>query len=134
MGKQHGEVSFTLQGNIIIATLVGSFNEVGAQKYTEGLKDYINGLGKEAFAILVDNSLMNGGTPEAYQVLEKYNQWLNTINMIAKAIVVQNSVTNDLIEFLSPSIKLQTVKSFNEKSAALVWLQEKLEARFKDNF
>ena len=126
MGNQHGEVSFALQGNIIIATLVGSFNELGAEQYTEGLKSYINEFSQDPFAILVDNSLMDGGTPEAYQVLEKYNQWLNTTNMIAKAIVVQNSVTNELIEFLSPSIKFQTVKCFIEKVNAMEWPEEKV--------
>jgi len=126
--NQHGEVSFTLQDNIIIATLVGSFNEFGAEKYTEGLKGYINDFAQESFAILVDNSLMDGGTPEAYQVLEKYNQWLNTTSMVAKAIVVQSLVTNELIEFLSPSIKHQTVKCFNEKAPALKWLQDRVKS------
>lgn len=123
MGSQHGEIEIILDGNIIIATLVGSFNEEGAIKYTESVKEIVKNLKGESYAILVDNSNLDGGTPEAYQVLEKYNQWLNSTNITAKAITVKDTITVDLIKSLSPSIQHQNIRKFIEKDLALKWLQ-----------
>lgn len=122
--NQHGEVDILLEGNIIIATLVGGFNEKGAVKYTEGVKAIVKNLEGKQYAILVDNSDMEGGTPEAYHILEEYNQWLNKTNLIAKAIVVKTIITTELIKSLSPSIKRQTTKSFQDKELAFEWLKE----------
>jgi len=123
MNGQHGEVQICFENNIISATLIGSFNEEGAIKYTEGIKNIVKSLEGKKYAILVDNSDMEGGTPEAYQVLEQYNQWLNRTNLVAKAIIVKTLITTELIKTLSPSIKLQTTKSFKNKKLALQWLQ-----------
>ena len=126
MNSQHGEVQICYENRIISATLVGSFNEEGAIEYTEGIKNIVKGLEGQKYAILVDNSNMEGGTPEAYQVLEKYNQWLNNTNLVAKAIIVKTLITTELINTLSPSIKLQTTKTFKNKKLALKWLQSLL--------
>ncbi len=123
INEQHGEVDIIVEGNIIIATLVGSFNEIGAIQYTEGIKNIVNTFERKRYAILVDNSNMEGGTPQAYQVLEKYNQWLNKTNLVAKAMIVKTSVTTELINSLSPSIKQQTTQSFNDKKLAKKWLK-----------
>ena len=122
-GNQHGEVDILLDGNIIIATLIGSFNEKGAIEYTEGVKGIVKNFEGEDYAILVDNSNMEGGTPEAYQVLEKYHQWLNQTNLVAQAIVVKTLITTELIKSLSPSVKLQTTRSFQDKELAFEWLK-----------
>ncbi len=122
IGDRHGDVQISIEGNIIIATLTGAFNKEGAIKYTEEVKSIIKPLKGEKYAILVDNFNMEGGTPEAYQVLEEYNQWLNKTNIVAKAIVVKTLVTTELIKSWSPSIKLQNTESFQEKELALKWL------------
>ena len=123
MNGQHGEVQICCENNIISATLIGSFNEEGAIKYTEGIKDIVRSLEGQKYAILVDNLNMEGGTPEAYQVLEQYNQWLNGTNLVGKAIIVKTLITTELIKSLSPSIKLQTTKSFQNRTLAIQWLQ-----------
>lgn len=123
MNGQHGEVKICCENNIISATLIGSFNEEGAIKYTEGIKNIVKNLEGQKYAILVDNSNMEGGTPEAYQVLEKYNQWLNNTNLVAKAMIVKTLITTELIKTLSPSINLQATKTFKNKKVALKWLQ-----------
>lgn len=124
IGNQHGEVHILLEGNIVIATLIGAFNEKGAMKYTEGVKSIVKKFEGKKYAILVDNSNMEGGTPEAYQVLEEYNQWINNTNLVAKAMVVKTLITTELVESLSPSIKLQTTKSFQDKNLAFEWLKK----------
>lgn len=124
MDIQHGEVSIILKDNIIVATLIGAFNKKGAVEYTEGVKNLVKKLNDNKYAILVDNSSMEGGTPEAYQVLENYNQWLNKTNLVAKAMVVKTTITADLIQTLSPSVKLQTTKTFHDKTLAFKWLEK----------
>ena len=124
IGNQHGEVHIILEGNIVIATLIGAFNEKGAMKYTEGVKSIVKEFEGKKYAILVDNSNMEGGTPEAYQVLEEYNQWLNNTNLVAKAMVVKTLITTELVESLSPSIKLQKTRSFQDKDLAFEWLKK----------
>lgn len=124
MDNRHGDVQIILKNNIIVATLVGSFNENGAINYTEKVKDLVKILNGKEYAILVDNSNMEGGTPEAYQVLEEYNQWLNQTNLVAKAMIVKTLITTDLIKSLSPSINLQTVRSFHDKKSAMKWLEK----------
>ena len=126
LGEQHGEVLFTVEDNIIIAKAIGSFNEEGAYDYTNGFKDRIGQLGSQPFAILVDNLLMEGATPEAFKVLEAYNQWLNDKPLVAKAFVVKSRVTTSIVTAHSPSINQQTVENFSTKEDALQWLRTKL--------
>lgn len=128
MIEEHGEVQVVLDGNIIIATLVGAFNESGAINYTNQVKKLVNELDGRKYGMLVDNTYTDGGTPEAYSVLEKYHQWQNSTNLAAKALVIKVQLINDLLEYLSPSIKKQTTKTFSDKAEALAWLKESLSA------
>lgn len=124
---QHGHVEFSLINDIIIvATLTGSFNEFGARDYTHGIKQCVKALQDKHFAILVDNTHMLGGTPEAYQELEMYNQWLTQTNLVAKAIIVSQHITTELIKAHSPSVNLQNMKGFTDKKLALEWLTARL--------
>lgn len=128
LGEQHGEVLFTVEDNIIIAKAIGSFNEEGAYGYTNGFKDRIEQFGSQPFAILVDNLLMEGATPEAFKVLEAYNQWLNDKPLVAKAFVVKSRVTTSIVTAHSPSINQQTVENFSTIEEALYWLKQQLAA------
>jgi hypothetical protein len=123
MDTEHGEVTITVQNNIIMVKLQGAFNEYGAKKYTEGVKLVIKNFNGQRFAILVDNLEMLGGTPEAYQELEQHNKWLNTQNLIAKAMVISSAVTIDIIDLLSPARKIQTCKNFDNIKDAINWLE-----------
>jgi len=127
LGEQHGEVEFAVEGNIIIATAIGSFNEGGALHYTGGLRKLINDFNNAPFAILVNNLRMEGATPEAFQILEQHNQWLNSQKLVAKAFVVKTSITTGIVKAHSPSLNQQVIADFTEQSAALSWLKEQLE-------
>ena len=124
MSLRHGDTHFSIKGKIIIATLSGAYNKNGAIQYTEGIKSIVKSFNGERYAILVDNTDMEGGTPEAYQVLEEYNQWLNNTNLVAKAIVSNTTVTTDIIKSLSPSINLQKNMHFEDKETAMTWVKK----------
>lgn len=126
MSLSHGTVIASLDKQIIRATLKGMFNELGAQEYTNTVKEYVLSLGSKPFAILINNLEMKGGTPEAYQELEKYNRWLNTQNLIAKAMVIESNLHQQMIDHYSPSRQSQNTRSFLTEEEAINWLQQEL--------
>ncbi|MCJ8294206.1 MAG: hypothetical protein MJK15_07345 [Colwellia sp.] len=123
MGIEHGKVSISLKGNIIVVRNVGAFNEYGAQKYTNGVEAIVNDLPDVSFSILINNLDFLGATPEAYQELENYNVWLNQQKLIAKAMVITSNTTLDVINKLSPSRASQQTRSFDNEDDAMNWLQ-----------
>ncbi len=123
MDIEHGEVIITVDKNIIIVKLEGAFNEFGAKKYTIGVKETIDTFQGKPFSILINNLEVLGGTPEAYEELEKYNQWLNTQNLTAKAMVISSITTLDIINLLCPSRQSQQSKNFDNEEDALNWLK-----------
>lgn len=126
LGDKHGDIDLSLDGNIIIATFVGSFNEECIVEYSDNIKAMVAEFGDQPFAILVDNRKLEGGTPEAYGVLEGYNQWLLTTKIVAKAFITPSSITMDIINSYAPSIKVQNSKNLSSKEEALDWLKEQL--------
>ncbi|WP_019616754.1 hypothetical protein [Psychromonas ossibalaenae] len=127
---EHGEHSIVVNGNIIVLKFTGAFNEYGVFKFTQDVKNVIEGFNGNIFSILVNNLELLGGTPEAYEEFEKYNKWLNNQNMAAKAIVIKSSATLGIINSLVPSIKSQNIKDFNNKSEAIKWLKEQLKSDY----
>jgi hypothetical protein len=119
----HGEVSIEVQDNIIMVRTAGAFNEYGAKKYTDGIKTIIRELKDQSFSILINNLQFEGGTPEAYEELESYNSWLNKQKLIGKAMIITSSITLEVIDKLSPSRASQQIRSFNNETDAMDWLQ-----------
>ncbi len=123
MQNEHGEALIYIKDNIIVAELIGAFNEEGAKKYTQDVKNIVKEFQNKNVFILVNDLKVEGGTPEAYQELEKHNHWLTTQNLIAKAIVIKSSVTVELLDKLSPSQKQQNCKLFDNEIDAFIWLK-----------
>ncbi|KGJ91712.1 hypothetical protein [Colwellia psychrerythraea] len=123
MNIEHGEVTIKVIDNIILVRSIGAFNEYGAQKYTNCIRDAVDDLQDKSFSILTNNLEFLGGTPEAYQELESYNVWLNQQKLIAKAMVITSSTMLDVINMLSPSRASQQTKSFNNEKDAMNWLK-----------
>lgn len=122
MNIEHGEVAIEVKDNIIIVRTAGAFNEYGARHYTNGLKKAIYDLQGESFSILINNLEFLGGTPEAYEELEKYNLWLNQQQLIAKAMVIKSAINLGVIDMLSPARASQQTQSFDNEKDAMTWL------------
>ena len=124
MTLDHGDVSIRVENNIIIAETKGAFNEYGARKYTEAVKKEIKQrFGNSPFSMLVNIEKIDGGTPEAFVELEKYNEWLNSQQLIAKAMVTNSQTNIQLLEKYSPSRAKQNIKNFVCEKEALSWLK-----------
>lgn len=124
---EHGNYTVTVNQSIIHLTISGAFNETGCLRFIEAMKSTITSFGSAEFAILFDITELEGGTPEAYQVLNEYNTWLNQQAMIAKAMVIHSRVQISIVNTLSPARKQQNIHSFFDRADAEVWLHQQLE-------
>ncbi|NRA21909.1 MAG: STAS/SEC14 domain-containing protein [Oceanospirillaceae bacterium] len=119
----HGSNQVSIQDNIITITLIGSFNEYDFKDIAQKVKQAVAEYNGKQFCILVNDVQLFGATPEAYEELEKLNQWLNTQPMIAKAIVISPSSLLDTIKTRVPAIRDQNVKTFEIEEDAICWLK-----------
>jgi hypothetical protein len=123
MNLEHGHFTVTVYTNIIIATMKGSFNEYGAKALTDAIIAKIESFHGARFSIIVDDLELEGITPQGYEELNKYNEWLNGQNMIAKARVVNSSVILSIDNVRIPAKKKQKIKEFDNVLAAIEWLK-----------
>ena len=112
---------------------MGSFNEFGAKRYTEAVIEVVKQLEGKPFAILVNNLELFGGTPEAYQVLEEYNKWVNQQHMLAKAFVFNAAILATIMKNMSPSMKADNIQMFKTLEDAESWLEAVLQQHVKIN-
>ena len=124
MFKAHGESSFHVDGNIITFVMKGAFNEYGFIAAVKRLKNIVASFKGEKFYILMDITEGIGGTPELYDEMNQYNEWLNSQNMIAKAIVILSKMNLDIYSARVTTNKKQNQKSFDNVPDALNWLKQ----------
>jgi len=101
----------------------GSFNEYGARALIKAIVDKIEKFNGEPFSIIVEDLQLEGITPEGYEELNKYNEWLNGQNMIAKARVANSAVILNIDSVRIPTVKKQKIKEFNNVPDAIEWLK-----------
>ena len=122
----HGDREVYISGKIITARFIGLFNEHGARRITDEIKSCVEQMQGQPFAILIDDLKLEGGTPEAYAIVEEYNQWLNTQSLIAKAMVLNSSAHKAIINKLAPSRSQQNIEYFTDENEAISWLEQQL--------
>jgi len=118
----HGEFQLSLEGCFITSTLSGCFNEKGAYAYTHALRALIESLNGARFVILINNLNVEGGTPEAFDILDLHNQWVSEQNIVAKAIVCHSQALIHIMMSRVPSVKQQNLAMFTSLSEAKIWL------------
>lgn len=123
MGLIHGDFEVSFIESILVVKLIGSFNEFGAIELTAAIKEKVKNLQGLAFCMLVDDIELNGFTPEAYQVVEENNKWLNKQSLTAKAFLMRSHAQEVLDDHFVPSKKEQNVKVFRELETAIQWLK-----------
>jgi hypothetical protein len=123
---EHGESRIILKENIIHVTLKGAFNEYGAKDVSKKTKEIIDSFNQQKFMILANLLNLNGATPEAFSISNEFNTWLNSQNMVAKAIVITSSTIKDIDRQRVPSKALQNIEYFDNEADALIWLKKQL--------
>ncbi len=122
----HGRHQVELVGNILQVKLIGSFNDEGVRAYSLSVQQAIEHLKGQPFAMLIDDLDVEGGTPEAFEELDKYNLWLATKPIIAKAFIIKSLALKEIILERTPALKNQEIAFFEDHVSALAWLQQKL--------
>ncbi|ABG40815.1 hypothetical protein Patl_2298 [Paraglaciecola sp. T6c] len=123
MSLEHGNHLITIEDNVIVIELAGSFNEFGAKALTDDIRKAIKQFEGAPFCILINDFALEGITPEGYKEIDEYNAWLNTQNMIAKAVVVKIDILSKMEESRIPAKAQQNIKSFKNIPDALLWLK-----------
>ncbi|WP_372770667.1 hypothetical protein [Pseudoalteromonas sp.] len=124
---RHGECKIDLiSDRIISAAFIGSFNGQSVQKYASEIKRLVNTFQSQPFAMIINNLEVEGGTPEAYQELENYNLWLNLQAIVAKAFIIDNNVTKQILLARTPALKQQNIAFFENPADATIWLKQQL--------
>ena len=118
----HGVYEIQTDGNIIVATLHGAFNEFAVEKYVIDLKVIVNLFNDDNFAMLIDIREYAGATPDALVIVDNFNKWLSSKGLLAKAYVTKSQVLLDLIFINTPSISNVLIARFSEIGHAKEWL------------
>lgn len=125
----HGHIDAWAEGNLVFAVYIGQMNLEGITIGLNGLRKVIEELNGAPFTMLIDVLKVEGGTPEAYEELERFNQWLNTQAMVAKATIINSKLQLKLINALIQARKEQNNKTFEDQSEALDWLSSEYSAK-----
>lgn len=126
MDTRHGEIEVSVDGRIIIARYIGLFNQEGAGAELDKLKAAIVALTPGPFVMLVDDIRLEGGTPDAYDEVERFNHWLQDYPMVAKATVVESAVKLKILESRIPARRQQNSQAFVSIDEAKAWLASQL--------
>lgn len=121
---QHGYHTIEIRDNVFIVSLIGSFDEYDIQGYIDDIRSFVSSMeGKPAYQIVNDYELV-GITPEGYQQLEANNQWLLNHNLLAKAIVSDKPVQQNLDFRWTPSLQKLNTRYFTDMQEAEQWIDE----------
>lgn len=123
MDTVHGESSITIDGDIITVKAVGAFNLEGIVKVIAELELVIDSFCKKKFKLLFDYSQTEGGTPEVFEKINECNVWLNSQNMVAKALIINSPINLAILESRTPARNSQNAKQFDNKASAIAWLK-----------
>ena len=122
MAVAHGQSSISVDGDIITVKAVGAFNVEGITKTIEQLKFFIEGFGQKEFKLLFDYTETDGGTPDVFDKINECNIWLNSQNMVAKAVVIHSEILLKILESRTPARHSQNEQSFDDIASAINWL------------
>lgn len=122
----HGNMSVTVKGRIIECTLAGSFNLEGCERYVLAVKESIEKLNGESFAMLIDDLAFEGATPEAYQLFNEYNLWMNQQPLVAKALIMESLAKKEILLKQAPEFAKQNLEFFTNVDDAMQWLTQQL--------
>ncbi len=126
MTDAHGEFTIKVEGNIVFLRLSGPMNEYSASDLFVAAKKIITNFNGEKFSLLTNQTNLLGGTPEAYEEANKFNEWLNRQNMVAKAVIITSTTLSKIQSIRIPANKKQNLKEFDNEQDAMEWLKTQL--------
>jgi hypothetical protein len=120
---EHGEFAIEDRGRYIRIELRGSFNVEGARRYIASYRRIVELKAGTAFGVLINSVEYSGLSPDAAQLSDEFNDWLNCVNGFAgKAVVADNQAIVNVSYFLQPATATQIKKVFSDETEAERWL------------
>ena len=123
MYPAHGKNIISVEGNIIISKITGAFNLEGVDKSIADIKVVVENFGQNEFKYLINYIDTEGATPEVYDKINQFNTWLNSQNMVAKAIVINSNVLLNIGESRIPAGSSLNGRVFDDEVNAMIWLK-----------
>lgn len=122
MSVPHGETDVALEGNILVVTLNGTFNQEGCENGNIKVKRLVEKLNGQPLYMLTDARGFTGGTPSAYLCANDLNKWINQHNLVAKAMVHNKSILMSIAMATMPELRKQNIREFANLEEAYDWL------------
>ncbi len=123
----HGKYDIEVNCDIIKITVSGAFNDVAAKALAIELKNIVIAFEHAPFAIMANLLAFDGGTPEVFAESQEFNTWLNSKNMVAKALVFTSPALIAIEQALVKSKAKQNIQYFKTEHQALKWLNKQIE-------
>ena len=121
--SQHGEFSVRLEGNMLLCSLKSNINRETAVAYSDAVKLAIRQV-DGPFFMLIETSEFTGATPEAFEIAEQLNSWINdTERLAAKAVVGMQPTLSMISRSRELAIAAQNLRYFDDFASALDWLE-----------
>ncbi len=126
--KEHGHYCFEWQGDLLILSLKGAFNEAAILSFFKDVLESVVTSKKTQWVLLssLDRTMM--GTPNVLEIIKNAYRWGETNGCVSAAIsganVVISKVFSDFFELISYDTKL-----FDHKQDAVDWLNVQLEKK-----
>jgi len=123
MSYSHGEIEISLVDNVITVVFIGSFNYESVLDYSNRIKSIVTSLKEKPFVMIIDNTKLEGATPEGFEELDVFNSWLNQTQLKAKAFIMNSEVNKAIIESRTPSLSSQNTCFFSNYQEANEWIE-----------
>ncbi len=119
----HGKYELEVRGEIFISRFYQTWNEECAKDFFTVYKSLIREKNFKQFGALADFRKFEGGTPEAIEYFEKVTQWTMGHGQIARAQIINSVLTEYMVNKPSRGKDLFPIKTFEDESSALAWLE-----------
>lgn len=124
MESPHGKFKITVDKNQITTELSGSFNAQGIENWIGEMKQTISSFTGKPFTILVNELAAKGATPDALEKANQYNDWLNSQNLVAKAVVYSELIYREIDKKSLPARAHQNIEFFSATNDAQQWIDD----------
>ncbi|WP_159084647.1 hypothetical protein [Dongshaea marina] len=96
----HGSYTLSFNGDLLLATATGSWNEVTSKEYFENTRQIITSNNPAVWGMVVDCRTFEQATPEAWKMFDEMYLWLAKHNMLCLGLVYHSNMFKHLVERL----------------------------------
>ena len=119
---EHGSYSIDLKQGCIVVRLIGAFNCEGMALYIDAMKAAIQQIQSSKLSIVINHLEFEGAGPEALELINQYNSWLDCHYIVNKAFVGTQAMYQYIAENKMTTGLNQCMQFFDSEEGAINWL------------